>query len=114
MIRHVHWAPIFLDFLLVMANLRNTREGRPIRRLLVVEADVDVCVVVELVELVRRAVCDEEEVELRLRVRWKSFSQVNICTLDEMKYCTHEIVLVPRLSRGQKKEREGGGGKRHR
>ena len=51
-----------------MAYLRNPRERSPIRRLLVVEADVDVCVVVELVELVRRAVCDEEEVELRLRV----------------------------------------------
>lgn len=52
---------------LVAANLRLTTKARPIGRLLVVEAHIDVRVMLELGELAARVVRDENERELRVR-----------------------------------------------
>ena len=49
---------------LVLGYLRDARVGRPIGRGLVVERDVDVRVVLNLVKLGRRAVGDEDEIDL--------------------------------------------------
>ena len=66
---------MLVNFFSILCNLRHTRKAGPVGRLLVVEGDVDVHVVLELVELVRDAVREENEVDLRRSERWYRISK---------------------------------------
>lgn len=61
---------MLLDALFVLYDLGDAGVGRPVRGGLVVERDVDMCVVLDLLELGRDAVRDEDEVHLRRRHGW--------------------------------------------
>ena len=78
----LHGTPIFLDQLLVLGHFRNTGEGSPIGRLLVIKADVDVSVVVDLVKLATRVICNEHERQVGFGVSLvkRSLSQLHVCT----------------------------------
>ena len=58
---------MFLNHLLILRDVRSTAVRRPVRRGLVVERHVDVRVVLDLFELVRSLVRNEDEVDLRRR-----------------------------------------------
>lgn len=60
---------MLLDDLAILRHLRDTSERSPVRRLLVVEAYVDMRVVLQLVELVRCTVREEQEAQLCFRRR---------------------------------------------
>ena len=60
----VRRAPMLGNLTLVLGYLRDARVGGPVGRGLVVERDVDVRVVLNLVKLGRRAVGNEDEIDL--------------------------------------------------
>ena len=69
----IPWVPVLFDDRPIFDNLGNPGETCPVCGRFIEEADIDVIIVLEFLELWRGVVCDENKVDLTLGVRWAIF-----------------------------------------